>query len=264
MTPQGHASAFARNERGADDLVTLLNGCWAGDARARERIILRFLPVARAMARRYEGRGEPLEDLVQVASIGLIKAVDRSSPDRVHAFSAYAGQMMLGEIRRHFRDATWRVHVPRPLRERAQSVAHAGAAIRGPSGPHARTEAIARSLNLDPAEVAEAQRAWAAYRVDSLDAPGRPGAELRFAPHATVADTGADYERAELSMGLARALRGVRRRDQTVVLLRLCCELTQREIAARIGLSQMQISRILRGNRAAVAAACGLAGQAAA
>jgi RNA polymerase sigma-B factor len=258
MTPQGDTPALMRAGQGADDLVTLFDDCRAGDAQARESIILKFLPLARAMARRYEGRGEPFDDLSQVASIGLIKAVDRCSPGRVNAFPTYAGAMILGELRRHFRDATWRVHVPRSLRDRAHLVAQADRTIKAPSEAKARNDAIARSLDLDPSEVAEAREVWAAYRADSLDAAPRSREGLRVASSKRVAVTGSEYERAELSIGIARALRGLARRDQTVLLLRLCCDLTQREIAALVGVSQMQISRILRGNRRAVAAAYGL------
>ena len=259
MTPQGDTPALTRAGRGADDLVTLFDDCWAGDAQARESIILKFLPLARAMARRYADRGEPLDDLSQVASIGLIKAVDRCSPGRVNAFPTYAGAMILGEIRRHFRDATWRVHVPRSLRDRAHRVAQADRTIKAPSEARARIDAIAESLDLDPSDVAEAQEVWAAYRADSLDATPRSGEGIRVGSSMRVSATGAEYERAELSIGIVRALRGLARRDQTVLLLRLCCDLTQRDIAALVGISQMQISRILRGNRVAVAAACGLA-----
>ena len=258
MTPQGDTRAPRRGDREADDLVALFDGCRAGDARARERIILRFLPLARAMARRYENRGEPLDDLSQVASIGLIKAVDGCSPGRVGAFSSYASEMILGEIRHHFRDATWNVHVPRPLRERAHRVAQTDRTIRAPFARRARVEAIATALDLNPSEVVEAQQVWDAYRSHSLDATPRSRHGLRVARVRRVPVTGSAFVRAELSIGVARALRGLSRRDQTVLLLRICCDLTQHEIAARIGVSQMQISRILRGNRMAVAAACGL------
>jgi RNA polymerase sigma-B factor len=258
MTPQGFALAPMRGGRGADDLVTLFDGCWAGDAQARETIITRFLPLARAMARRYDGRGEPFDDLAQVASIGLIKAVDGCSPGRVDAFTTYATKMILGEIRRHFRDATWRVHVPRPLRERAQRVAQADRAIRAPFAARARVEAIAKSLDLEPSEVAEAQQVWSAYRAVSLDATPSLVERLGTTGSKRLAVNGSEYERAEVSIGVARGLRALSRRDQTVVLLRLCCDLTQREIAGLIGVSQMHISRILLGNGVAVAAACGL------
>ncbi|MGZ4311285.1 MAG: sigma-70 family RNA polymerase sigma factor [Solirubrobacteraceae bacterium] len=253
--------AYGRACRGwrGDDLVALFRRSSTGDAQAREAIILRFQPLARRLARRYDGRGEPFEDLLQVASVGLIKAVDRCSPERGEAFVAYAQPMILGEIRRYFRDATWRVHVPRTVKDRAQRVAQADQAARTSANRPTTTDEIAVDLDLDPAAVAEAQRAWAAYRPASLDA-------MRRAPDGRMAARGeppggaeADYERAEVSIGVARALRGLGRRDQTVVLLRLCCDLTQDEIASRVGVSQVHISRILRTANAAVASACGLA-----
>jgi len=112
MTPYRHARAVAPTDWPACDLSTLFSRCAAGDARARETIIVRYLPLARRLARVYEGRGEPIEDLCQAASVGLIRAVDRYSPDRGDAFPAYARPMILGAIRRHFRDTTWRLHVP--------------------------------------------------------------------------------------------------------------------------------------------------------
>jgi RNA polymerase sigma-B factor len=190
----------------------------------------------------------------------LIKAVDGCSPGRIGAFATYAREMILGEIRHHFRDATWNVHVPRPLRERAHLVAQTDKTIRAPFARRARVEAIATSLDLSATDVVEAQQVWAAYRSDSLDGTPPSGHALSLARVQRVPVTSSEYERAEVSIGVARALRGLSRRDQTVVLLRVCCDLTQREIAARIGVSQMQISRILRGNRMAVAAAYGLSG----
>ncbi|HEX4010653.1 MAG TPA: sigma-70 family RNA polymerase sigma factor [Solirubrobacteraceae bacterium] len=259
MMPHRHARARARHDGRADDLLRLFTRCSAGDTGARDTIILRFLPLARRLARGYEGRGEPLEDLCQVASVGLIKAVDRYSPDQNDAFVAYARLMILGELRRHFRDATWRVHVPRGLKDRAQRVARASENIRPASGARAKTEAIATYLDLEPSEVAEAQLAWAAYHPDSLDAP-RPSQDERWVARTEVlAPTMAEYERAELSIGIARVLRGLRRRDQTVIMLRLGGGLSQREIGERVGVSQMHISRILRGANASLAAACGLA-----
>ena len=107
MTPHLSARAVAPSDWPACDLTTLFSSCSAGDTRARDTIIVRFLPLACRLARLYEGRGEPIEDLTQAASVGLIKAVDRYSIDK-GAFPAYARQMILGEVRHHFRDATWR------------------------------------------------------------------------------------------------------------------------------------------------------------
>jgi RNA polymerase sigma-B factor len=261
MTPHRHAGPGARGDWRGDNLVTLFGRCSAGDEQARDTIILRFLPLARRIARQYEGRGEPRDDLVQVASVGLIKAVDRYSPARGDTFVAYARPMVVGEILRYFRDATWRVHVPRTLRERASRVARADAALVAPAGAPSQPQAIASSLDLEVSEVKEAQAAWAAYRPASLDAArASPNGGALALRHDVVGEDDPGYERAEVSVGIGRALRDLRPRDQRILLLRLCCELTQREIAARVGLSQMHVSRVLRRGNAAVAEACGLCG----
>jgi len=258
MKPHRHASPGARGHWRTEELGALFRRCSAGDPQARDTIILRFLPLARRIAHQYRGRGEPTDDLVQVASVGLIRAVDGYSPVRGDAFAAYARPVMVGEIRRHFRDATWRVHVPRTLRDRANRVARAEKAVRPAGGAEVSIAAIARYLDLQPSEVTEAQAAWAAYWPDSLDAARRTSDVV----HPTRRDDvlGADdpgYERAEVFVGIGRALRALRPRDQFALLLRLYCDLTQQEIAARIGVSQMQVSRILRRGNAAMAEACG-------
>ena len=261
MTLHWHARALARGDRRARDLRPLFARCSAGDAQARETIIVRFLPLARRLARGYEGRGEPLEDLIQVASVGLVKAVDRCSPERGETFAAYARPMILGEIRRHFRDATWCVHVPRAVKDRASRVARADKTLRPTSGARANTEAIANHLDLEVCEVAEARHALAAYWPASLDATyvGQDGDGDGVALGEVLGAHEPEYERVEMSIGIGRALRELRPRDQRVLLLWLRCELTQDEIAGRIGVSQMHVSRILRSANAAVTAACGLA-----
>src|SRR5262249_43639624 len=151
------------------DLRTLFSRSAAGDARARETIIVRFMPLARSLARGYEGRGEPLEDLYQAASVGLIRAVDRYSPHRGDAFPAYARPMIVGAIRRHFRDTTWRLHVPRPLRERASRVLRADRALGSDQGPRPELAATAAYLGMAPEHVAEARCALDAYFPHSFD-----------------------------------------------------------------------------------------------
>ena len=259
MKPHRHASPGARGEWRTDDLTALFTRCSAGDAHARDTIIVRFLPLARGIARQYEGRGEPSDDLVQVASVGLIRAVDNYSLERGDTFAAYARPMVVGEIRRYFRDATWRVHVPRTLRDRATRVARAEREVGDLGGSAERTLAIARTLEIEPSEVAEAQAAWAAYRPASLEAQRRglaEGSPIRREETLGACDPG--FERAEVAVGISSALRGLRPRDQLALLLRLYCELTQQEIAARIGVSQMHVSRILRRGHAAMAEACGV------
>jgi len=255
MTPHCHARAERWSAR---DLRALLCRCSAGDLRARETVVLRFMPLARRLARLYEGRGEPIEDLCQAASVGLIKAVDQYSIERGDAFPAYARPMIVGEIRRHFRDTTWRVHVPRPVREGATRVLRAEREL-GTARGSARPEAIANHLGIGLAEVAEARRALDADTPSSLDAsytdPGgsaRPFGEL-------VGAEEPDYERVELADGVRRALLMLKPRDQKVLLLRVACGLSQDEIASRVGLSQMHVSRILRRAGAALTASCGLA-----
>jgi len=257
MTPQC-AYAVAPRDWLACDLKTLFSRCAAGDARARETIIIRFLPLARRLAGMYEGRGEPADDLCQAASVGLIRAVDRYEPDRGDAFPAYARPMILGAIRHHFRDTTWRLHVPRPIRERAGRVLRAEKALSAVPGSPAEPEAIAEYLDMSPDEVAEAQGALETYFPGSLDATrtSDDGRELPFSEIIGGPDPG--YEQAEVSVGVLRALDGLGPRDQKVVLLRLACDLTQEEIAASVGVSQVHVSRILRKGGAAVSAACGL------
>jgi RNA polymerase sigma-B factor len=254
MTPHCHARA----ERWPTcDLRALLSRCSAGDLRARETIILRFLPLARRIARVYEGRGEPIEDLCQAASVGLIKAVDQYSPERGGAFPAYARPMILGEVRRHFRDTTWRVHVPRPMKERVTRVRRAEKDLGTVSGA-AKPEAIANYLGIGLGEVAEARLALEAHWPGSLDenraTPDGDALPLRE----VVGADESEYERMEISIGIRRALLTLKPRDQRVLLLRLACGLTQDEIAGRVGLSQMHVSRILRNAGAALTTSCGL------
>jgi RNA polymerase sigma-B factor len=253
MTPHGYACAAT--EWPARDLGALFNRFSAGDLRAREAIILRFLPLARRLARLYEGRGEPIEDLCQAASLGLIKAVDAYSAERGDAFVAYARPVILGEIRRHFRDTTWRMHVPRSVKERAWRVVRAEKDLSSTSRSP-KPEAIAKYLGIGRDEVAEARRALEATSPRSLDASYMPS-DGDLPPLREV--IGADesgYERVELSLGIRQALLTLKPRDQKVLLLRIGWELSQDEIAGRVGLSQMHVSRILRSAGMMLAASC--------
>jgi RNA polymerase sigma-B factor len=258
MTPSRHAGAVAPTDWRARDLSTLFRRCAAGDARARETIIVRYLPLARRLAREYEGRGEPMDDLCQAASVGLIRAVDRYSPDRGDAFVAYARPMILGAIRRHFRDTTWRLRVPRPMKERAGRVLRAEKELSLSSGSPAEPDAIAAYLGIAPVQVAEARHVLESYFPRSLEAPA-PSREGRRSLGQVIGGQEPGYERVEISIGVGCTLRGLGPRDQKVLLLRLACGLTQDEIAGRVGVSQMHVSRILRNCGAALTASCGLA-----
>jgi RNA polymerase sigma-B factor len=237
MTPYRHACAVAPRDWPACDLRTLFSRCAAGDARARETIITRFLPLARRLACLYEGRGEPIDDLCQAASVGLIRAVDRYSPDRGVAFPAYARPMILGAIRRHFRDTTWRLHVPRPVKERAGRVLRADRALGSAPGSPGQPDVTAARLGIAPEQAAEARRALETYFPRSLDAARAPQQEHEQTLGEVIGGEDPEYERVEVSLGVRRALD---------------------ELERRVGVSQMHVSRILRKAGAAVTASCGL------
>ncbi len=147
----------------------------AGEERAREELVERYLPLARRLARRYQRSEEPLEDLMQVASLGLLKAVDRYDYSRDTAFSSFAVPTILGELRRHFRDRTWSVRVPRELQELALRVDKVASALSSEHGRAPTVGEIAVAMDVSEEQVLEALQAAGAYRAGSLDAP-RAGA----------------------------------------------------------------------------------------
>jgi RNA polymerase sigma-B factor len=221
----------------------------AGDTSAREQLAERYLPLARRLARRYQRSEEPLEDLVQVASLGLLKAIDRFDTGRDVAFSSFAVPTILGELKRHFRDRTWSVRVPRDLQELALRVDRTVAELS--LGKHrAPTVAeLAKALDVDEEQVLEALRAAGAYHAGSLDAP-RPGRAGVDASGESLADTLGEeedgFKRAEERATLAPLLAHVSSRERVVLTLRFGEDLTQAEIGERIGVSQMQVSRLIR------------------
>jgi RNA polymerase sigma-B factor len=256
MAPR--ARAVMASDWPACELRTLFRLCSAGDPHAREAIIVRFLPLARHLASLYGGRGEPLDDLCQAASIGLIKAVDRYSLERGDSFPSYARLVILGAIRRHFRDTTWRVHVPRPVKDRAAQVVQADRELAPSSSCAIEPDPIADHLGLKSEEVAEARIAMQAQWPRSLDEPSGPDGD-GLALREVIGGEEPEYERVEVSVGVGRALRKLGPRDTKVLLLRLGFGLTQDEIAGHVGVSQMHVSRILRNAGAVLTASCGFA-----
>jgi RNA polymerase sigma-B factor len=213
----------------------------------RQVLIERFLPLARQLAGRYRRAAEPFDDLFQVACVGLIKAIDRFDLEREIAFSTFAVPTILGELRRYFRDRTWSVRVPRDLQERSLKVDRAITDLTLALQRAPTVAEIAAGVAVEEAEVLEALHAAGAYRAVSLDAPrGNGGDDCDDTLGDTLSVEDNRFERAEDRATLARLVRGITPREREVLRLRFAEDLTQAEIGERIGLSQMQVSRIIR------------------
>ncbi|CAB4930823.1 unannotated protein [freshwater metagenome] len=212
-----------------------------GDVLAREELAERCMPLVRSLARRYAGRGESLEDLVQAGTIGLVKAIDRFDLGSGHRFVSFAAPNIQGEIRRHFRDHTWAVHVPRSLQELDAKVQGAQAAILQETGREASDDDVAEALGITVDEVREAQAVGRSYRATSLDAPSGESREIID----TCGERERGYEHVEAAVVVEDAMNALKERDRRVLHMRFHEGLLQREIAERIGVSQMQVSRII-------------------
>jgi RNA polymerase sigma-B factor len=217
------------------------------DQRARAELVERFLPLARKLARRYAGAREPFDDLLQVASLGLVKAVDRYDPERGTAFSSFAVPTILGELKRYFRDLGWSVHVPRGAQEMALKVEEAYQALTVKTGRAPSVSVLAEFTELSIEDVLEGLECAAAHHSVSLDAPHDDGE----GGSGTLADMfGEEDERFEFvdsTVTIAAAARSLSARERRVLTLRFVEDRTQTQIAELIGVSQMQVSRILRG-----------------
>lgn len=249
-----HGSGQARGADGAQqhdgpaDVDLFIRLRERKDERAREQLIERYLPLARRLARRYQRTDEPMDDLVQVASLGLIKAVDRFDADREVVFSSYAVPTILGELKRHFRDRTWSVRVPRDLQELALRVDQTVTALSAGGRRSPPVSEIADAIGVSQERVLDAMEAASAYHAGSLDAPraSRQGEE----PGETVADSlgtlESGFERAEERATLEPLLARISERERVVLRLRFAEGMTQAEIGQHIGVSQMQVSRLIR------------------
>ena len=212
----------------------------------REMLVERFLPLARALARRYQRTGEPFDDLFQVACLGLVKAIDRFDLNRDVAFSTYAVPTMVGEIRRYLRDRTWSVRVPRGLQELTLRVHKNMVELASDLQRQPTVAEIAHAAAATEEQVLDALQASGAYRATSLQTPraGEDGACDTLGD--TVASTEQGFGLAEDRATLAQLLRAITPREREVLHLRFEENLTQRQIGQRIGVSQMQTSRIIR------------------
>ncbi len=217
-----------------------------GDEHAREQVIQEQLPLAEFLARKFAGRGEPVEDLAQVASMGLIKAVDRFDVDRRIEFSTYATPNILGEIKRHFRDKGWTVRVPRGLQELRQSAKEAIRVETVKTGRSPTIQQLSEKLDADVESVAEALTLGRAYNTASLDAPVSQSEENGDTILDLQPDENQPIEGIEDKMLLQRAMGTLKDQQREILELRFNEGKTQTEIADRIGVSQMHVSRLLR------------------
>lgn len=229
-----------------DDLFTRLADCRtvAERGHCRERIITTCLPLADHIAYRYVGRGEPPDDLIQVARVGLIKTVDRYQPGRGH-FVAFAIPTIMGEVRRHFRDFTWTVRVPRKVQETQARVRAAVDTMSQRMNRTPTTSEIARELGVDNEQILESEAARWAYHPASLDVSLSSGSEDAGGMRATWERVDSVHGEVEDSIVLREAIAGLDPRRRAIVGMIFFEELTQRQIARRLGVSQAQISRLL-------------------
>ena len=244
----GAAYPPASNDRAArarEDRRLLERYHHDGDRVAREALVQRFLPLARQLARRYQRGGEPLDDLIQVASLGLLKAIDRFEPSRDTAFSSFAVPTILGELKRHFRDRGWSVRVPRDLQELSVRVDRVADEMSRELGRAPTPAEIASSIGTSTEQVMEAREAAGAYRAISLDRPNEEDDEGdAMADRMGVEDPG--FRLAEDAATVERLMGVLSDREREVLRLRFEEDLTQSDIGARVGVSQMHVSRLIR------------------
>lgn len=212
------------------------------DGDARDALAQRFQPLAQYLARRFAGRGESVDDLTQVASIGLVNAIDRFDPSRGVRFTTYASATIVGELKRHFRDKGWSVRVPRRLQEIAMNLTRSIPALTSSLGRAPSVPELANHLGVEPEDIVEAMDAAQAYSSSSLDAPV---GETGLTPLDTMGGEDSSMALVEEWATLAPALEKLEARDRQVLYLRFFRGLTQSEIAREIGVSQMHVSRIL-------------------
>jgi RNA polymerase sigma-B factor len=212
--------------------------------RLREQAIEAWYPLAKHLAQRFHGRGEPLDDLTQIATVGLIKAIDRFDPEYGNDFAAYAVPTIVGEIKRHFRDRTWDIRVPRRLQELKLDINEATSTLAQKLGRSPTVADIAESLGRTEDEIIEGlegARAYSAVSLQTLVGGGIDGTELGD----LFGIDDPDLALAEFRASLGPALEALSEREQKIVILRFFGNLTQTQIAERVGISQMHVSRLL-------------------
>jgi len=212
------------------------------DPAAREALTKEFLPLAEYFARRFSGRGEPVDDLTQTASLGMLNAIDRFDPERGVPFSTYAAATIVGELKRHFRDRGWALRVPRNVQETAILVNRTVSAMWQEVGRAPTVAEIAKSADIGEDDVLQALDALQAYTTDSLDAPV---GDATSTAAETFGSEDRSFEVSEEWLSVAPALRDLPERERKILYLRFFEGRTQTEIAEELGISQMHVSRLV-------------------
>lgn len=222
-----------------------------GDRVIRNRLVEAHLDLARREAMRFSGRGEPVDDLIQVARVGILKAVERFDPELGVPFTAFARPTVAGELRRHFRDTTWSVHVPRSLKDLHSGLGKASAALAGRLGRNPTAAELASDVGCSVDIVLEALELHSAYRPASISAPlDADGATL----DPPSVDEDGDVDHVVDSVLVRELMSELDPRERTILYLRFFGQLSQSEIAERVGISQVHVSRLLRSSVAALRA----------
>ncbi|WP_411157419.1 RNA polymerase sigma factor SigF [Nocardia farcinica] len=244
------AVAEAGSVTGYDDLPDLFDRLAAVEpgtaehAALRDELISRCVPLADHIARKFSGRGEPFDDLTQVARVGLVHAVDRFDPARGSNFLSFAVPTIMGEVRRYFRDHTWAMRVPRRVKETHLRIGAAIDTLSQSLGRSPTAKEIAAELGVDPDEVTQAVIAGNAYQPSSIDAAAL-GRESDASLLDTLGEEEAQFERVEEYVAIRPLLAGLPERERRILTMRFFESMTQTQIAKQMGISQMHVSRIL-------------------
>ncbi|MET7392388.1 RNA polymerase sigma factor SigF [Dactylosporangium sp. NPDC005572] len=252
-TPAGqqeHTTSTRATDAQAKALLSLMADLPAGPDRdrVRSRLIELYIPLAEYLARRFRNRGEQFDDLVQVANLGLIKSVDGYDPTRGAAFTSYAIPMIVGELKRHFRDKGWDVRVPRRLQELRLEISKVSEPLSQALGRSPTVADLAARLNVSEEEIIEGLDCGQAYRALSLDAPAGDGGDPTAAGLGDLlGGEDPDMQNVENRESLRPLLARLPQREQKIIAMRFHGNLTQSQIAAELGISQMHVSRLLAG-----------------